>query len=422
MKYVLSPFFKAFLFALCYGILFYLLQFFFVRTGIFITEPTAHNLKSWDAGYYDDLRQNGYNAASDNTGFFILFPLIWKFSHLGVWGITALNVIFFSLGFAVLARTLKEEHKTFWLLWLTLPSVFFAFLPYTESLFFLLGTLVLYAVKENKRLLLWITLVLISLARSTSIFLIPAFIAMELFRQPRAQWFKSLWRALYRYTIPQLIGLSLFVIWQYRETGIWFAYFKTQAERWQHVFSFPGFPLSNLDNVAWRYHWLNALALLIDAIALIFLLWQLVLWLKRKPVYDEKVILSAGYLAMVLITELFYSPKYGHTNSFIGGSHRYTIMSPFFFVFLHFLGKQKYAARHILFFFLFIHAFWALFGVYAELNKYIAGAMVSNFLIVAFMLYSSREKYSWLIIPVIAFNFFMQFYLFQQFITPSFVD
>jgi len=149
MKYLNSPFVKAFIFALCYGFSFYILQFFLAKTGMFSILPNSTNLKSWDVGFYDSIRQNGYDAQSDNTGFFILFPLLWKISGLGIWGITFLNIVFFALGFAFLMRVIEEEDPVFWLLGLTLPSVYFAFLPYTESLFFLLGSLILYSIKKR---------------------------------------------------------------------------------------------------------------------------------------------------------------------------------------------------------------------------------------------------------------------------------
>lgn len=423
MKHLSSPFAKAFFFAFGYGVLFYFIQFFLVRTAMFGVEPTAAHIATWDSAFYQEIAQQGYRADGDNTGFFILFPLIWRLSHLGTWGIVALNTIFFALGFAVLTRTLKEENRTFWLFWLTLPSVYFAFVPYTESIFFLLGTIILYALKTERFVLLWISLFLISLVRATGIFFLPAFIAAELLHRHARDWWKSLGLALIRYGIPMALGLALFVTWQYLETGIWFAYFKKQAEHWGHTFTWPSLPFTNIEYGALRYHWLSALALLIDAVALIFLLWQAVVWLKNKNrIGDRNLVFSCCYLAMVLFSILFMNPKYGGTTTNIMGANRYTIITPFFFVFIHFLANQVYKPKQILFFFLFINAFWALFDAYWDLDHYLSIGIINNLLILAFMLYSSYKKYSWLIIPVIAFNLMMQLLLFQQFITPKYVD
>ncbi|WP_118974085.1 hypothetical protein [Taibaiella koreensis] len=420
-KYLLSPFAKAFLFALGYGILFYVMQFLLARTGIFALEPQAHKLIAWDVGFYDDLRQHGYNPASPNTGFFIFFPWLWRLTHLGIWGMSFLNIVFFSLGFAVLVRTLKEEDKTFWLVWLTLPAVYFAFIPYTESLFFLFGALMLYAVREKKYKLLWLSLFLVSLIRAPGFFLIPAFVAMELLGHSPRDIGKGLLRSGYRYIAPILLALAINVLIQYQATGIWFVYFKTQAEHWNHIFTFPGLPFSNIDNAV-HHHWLSAISMLIDAVAWVFLFRQLLLWLKNKPTADPLITLSAGYLAMVLVFLVFFSPRYGGPVTFVMGANRYTIIQPFFFVFLHFLGRQKYTLRHILFVFLLANGFWALFGAFESLDKYITIAAISNLLILSFMLYCSEEKYRWAIIPFISFNIMMQLHFFQQFITPLFMD
>jgi hypothetical protein len=416
-----SLFIKAFSFALLYGVLFYIIQFFLAKTGIFIL-PTSSNLNVWDVGFYDSIKTSGYDPDTDNTGFFILFPLIWKVAHVGIWGIIFINIFFFACGFGLLAYTVNESDKKFWLFWLTLPSVYFAFVPYTESLFFLLGSLILYSIKEKKSGLLWISLFLISLVRATGIFLLPAFFAMELLSRPPKEWLTGVIRVFYRYAIPMIAGLALFIVWQYYETGIWFAYFKKQAEHWGHTFSLPGVPFSNIENAEWRYHWLSALAMFVDTIAFIFLIWQAILWIKNKNIKDQNLIFSAGYLTMALMTLLFLNPKYGGHTTNIMGANRYTIITPFFFLFIHFLSKQKFTNKHVLYTFIFINAFLVLFGAYHDLGKYLAIGLINNFLIIGFMLYVSHEKYSWVILAIVAFNFLIQLHFFQQFIAPKYVD
>lgn len=351
MKYLQSLYFKAFLFSFSYGVLFYVLQFFFTRTGLFI-EPTTLNIKSWDVGFYNDIRSSGYDGESNNTGFFILFPLLWRISHLGIWGMVTLNVLIFSFGFAFIVKALKEEDKSFWLLWLTLPSVYFAFIPYTESLFFLFGALILYALKEKRNGLLWFALFMISTVRATGVFLLPAFLAMELLSNSTRQWWRSVCTVMIKYALPMFVGLALFVLWQYVETGIWFAYFKTQADHWGHTFSFPGLPFRNIEGGEIRYHWLSALAMLIDALAFFFLIRQAILWFRGQLIKDRALVLSAGYLTMVLMSVLFLNPKYGGPYTNIMGANRYTFITPFFFIFcISCRNKVIPTNRFLLFFF-----------------------------------------------------------------------
>ncbi len=417
-----SIFFRSFIFSLIYGVLFYALQFFFVRIGMLGIEPDTSNLLLWDAWYYYNIAEEGYLKDSHNTGFFILFPLIWKLSHLSVWGICALNVILFSVGFGVLCKMYAITDKKIYLLWLTLPPIYFAFLPYTEALFFLLGSLSLYALSRKRYGWLWLCLFLLSLVRVTAVFLTPALIYMELVSNSPKDWYKSLVRALLRYITPIFLALGLFILWQYYETGIWMAYFKKQSTHWGHVFSWPGIPFSNIEGGDVRYHWLSALGMFIHLLAFVSLTVTGIKWLKGEIYKDNIFIFSAGYLFMVLLSIIFMNPKYAGSTTNIMGVMRYTFVTPFFFVFLQNLLRRRYTTKEIWYTFIFLHAFWVLFGAYHELDRYIQIAFVNNLLVIAFMLYTSKEKYSWLIIPVIAFNFFTQIHFFQQFITPLYMD
>lgn len=422
MKFAATPFFKAFLFALGYGCLFFLLQFFFTETLMLPVKPNAVNLRSWDVVFYDSIAHGGYKHNSDNTGFFVLFPLLWKISGLNIWGICLLNTLCFALGFAFLSRALSVTDKVMYLLWLTLPPVYFFFLPYTEALFFLLGAIILYAVKKERPVLLWISLFLISLVRPTASMLIPAFLAMELWGNTKQQVLKGLLKVAYLYVLPILLALALFVWWQYHETGIWFAYFKTQSTVWGHVFSWPGIPLTNIAGGDTRYHWLSCIAILVDLLALVFVLRCGITWLRRKVPQDKALVLSVAYLAMLLVNLLFMNPKYGNQTSNIMGANRHSLANPFFFLFLYHLTQIRYTKKHILYFFLFLNAFWILTGAYHSLGEWLGIAMIGNLVIMAFMFWRSAESYSWLAFALIAFNFFVQLHLFQQFITPLYVD
>lgn len=415
--------FKPFLFALGYAICFYLLQFFLAKTGTFINEPSDLNLKSWDVGFYDSIAHSGYDYDSRNTGFFILFPIIWKWTHLGIWGITFLNIIFFSLGFAFLVKTLNIYDKIFWLLCLSIPSVYFAFLPYTESLFFLLASLILYGIKSKNFWLTWVSLLLIALLRATAVFFLPALLLTELLSNPIKLWFNSIVAFSYKYALPCLLGLGIFILCQYLATGIWFAYFKTQSSFWGHKFSIPEFPFSNIENGDFRYHWLSALALFIDVIAIFILTKQIILWAKGKLIADKGLIFSLVYLAITLIWIICFNPKSYKNTSMIMGANRYTFITPFFFYLIHYLHNQFYSVKNILICLLAAAAFWQLFDGYDSLVNFIRVGLIPLMLLLAFMLYAKNgRKDQWLMIGVIMFNFLIQMHLFQQFITPLYVD
>jgi len=418
-----SVFLQSFLFALGYGLLFYLLQFFFAKTGVFHNYPTSDNIRLWDVGFYESIRNNGYNAHTDNTGFFFLFPYIWKLTQLGIWGIIGFNILLFSLGFGILMKEIDTEDRQFWIFCLTLPPVYFAFIPYTEALFFLLGSVLLHAISRQRLWLIWLSLILISLVRATAFFLLPALFITELTLTPVRNIGKSVLGYLVKYAIPILIGLGIFIVWQYKETGIWFAYFKKQSSGWGHIFSWPEIPFSNIENADWRYHWLSALAMFIDFVAFIFLIRQFIRWLQKKgTITDNGLLLSFGYLAMVMISTLFLNPKYGGHNTNVMGVNRYTFITPFCFYVLYYFYKQPYTLTKTAGIFLGIAVFVSLFRAYNSLNHFIIIGLVPVTLVLAFCLSRSDRKYYWLLMAIIAFNFMVQLNLFQQFIGNLYMD
>lgn len=418
-----SIFIKAVIFAFCYSILFYILQFFFVHIGIFPNFPSAENIRHSDVGFYYSIAHNGYDVNSNNTGFYILFPFLWKISHLDVWGIIAVNLIFFALGFGLLMQTIRQSERQFWILCLTMPAAYFAFIPYTESLFFLLGAWLIYALEKGKNYQIWFALILISLVRATAFFLLPAFLALELLSNPSRLIIKSFLSYFVRYALPILLGLAIFVLWQYIETGIWWAYFKTQSTVWGHVFSWPEVHFSNIESADRRHHWLNALAMFINTIAVIMLVKQLVFWIKRNEITKSKSLtLSLGYLSMVLISVLFLNPKYGGNNTNIMGANRYTFITPFFVVLLNYFYNRHYSGKMILIVFLGLGSFLALFRAYFSLIQFIIVGVAPVLVVLSFLISRKDNKNNWLLMGIVALNLFVQLHQFQQFISDMYMD
>ncbi len=259
--------------------------------------------------------------------------------------------------------------------------------------------------------------------KATTVLLLPALFMAELLINNKDEWKKSFVNFLVKYALPSLIGLSVFILWQYFETGIWFAYFKKQSEHWGHAFSLPSLPFSNIENGNWRYHWLSALAMLIDITALFWLIWHFFLWLKNKNDRDPNLIFSMGYLAMVLIFLLFFNPKYAGPFTNVMGANRYTLSTPFFIYFLNYYYNRFFSKKAILYYVLFANVFFALLGAFESGDNYFIMGLIPTLLVTAFMANGNlKEKQPWIIILLIAFNYLIQMHLFQQFTTPMYVD
>jgi hypothetical protein len=420
MRPTYRDFFFGFAIALGFACLFYLIQFFGVYNAIFSQKPNIENLSYWDVTFYRSIVEYGYDHSSLNTGFMILFPAIWKLIGGSVIAAVIANTIFFSVGFGILCRTLGENRGQNALLLLTLPSVFFNFVPYTEALFFLLGSVVLYAYVYEKKLLLWGSLFAICLVRITGVLLIPAFLLAEFLGTKRRPFMAAL-RSVWLHVIPIVLATLLFLVYQYKKTGIWGAYFQTQSTHWEHKFSWPSLPFGNIEGAEHRYHWLNALALFVDAFALGYLLWAIFSFFVRGREANKATIISAFYLAAILATTLLMNPKYGdHTN--VMAAHRYTFATPFLMFFLIQMGKEKIRFWHIACIMLGAMGWWYLFDSYADLRQFITVAMLPTLIILAYLLTVRSPRLQWLLIPIIVVNFLAQAHLFQSFITPLYVD
>ena len=415
--------FKAFLFSFFYGILFYILQFFLFHTGVFNISINSNSLVCWDVSFYKSISETGYDHASHNTGFFILFPLIWKFSHLGVWGMCALNIACFAAGFGLLMQILNEKEKHIWLLLLTLPPVFYAFVPLTEAMFFLLATISMWAIIKKKFWLIWTTLFLMSIIRASTVFILPALLAAEVLTHHKNHFFKSIVAFLYKYCVPSLTGLAIFIYWQYYVTGIWFAYFKKQAENWGKAFSLPELPLSNIEGGDWRYHWLSAISMFIALLAVLLLLKKFILWLKGEIQTDANLIYAAGFLCMVLIFIIFFNPKYGGNRTFVMGANRYILITPFCFYFIVYLSRLEISYKQSLIVFIGANLFWALFKGFFDFHSFFIIGLIPTLLITAFLFYTrNKQRDSWSIMAIVAFNFLIQMVFFQEWLSPIFMD
>ena len=88
---------------------------------------------NWDAAHYYVVKNNGYDQI--NTAFFPLFPFLWKLLHVTPIGIGIVNFGIYMLAAAALLNELKLSTLKSFLL-LSVPSIYFMFLPYAEAIFF----------------------------------------------------------------------------------------------------------------------------------------------------------------------------------------------------------------------------------------------------------------------------------------------
>lgn len=415
-----KSFANTFLLVVLYAVGFYGLQFFLFETGLVKFIPDALNLRKWDAGWYHTLSETGYTydvGAPNNLVFFPLFPLIWHIAHVGVWGMSVLNTLFFATGFSILCSMYKPDTQNK-VLWLSLPCVYFVFIPYTEALFFLLGTIAFYGIKNKKKLMVWVALFLLSLTRPTGVLLGPAFLAMSLISNSNKTWHKSLLTYL-TYLLPMALGMFLFFWYEYTVSGKWFVFFEIEKIWWGHTFNWPVLPFGNHYN--YTLTWISAAAMFVSFFSLLFLFYRFIRWLVKNETIDEVLALSCGYLIMSMMVIILYNPAWGAPSTNIAGIFRYTLMTPFFFVFLdHFTNKVQYTWKNYLLIFFIATIVWLSFGAYVHIQHFLYFQCVT-LLIFAYMLHANK-KLQWPILILAALNVFFQVQYFQQFIGDIFPD
>lgn len=221
------------------------------------------------------------------------------------------------------------------------------------------------------------------------------------------------------YVLPLIIGLGLFTLYQYLVTGIWFEYFIYQSTRQGHSFSIPQLPFSSMEGK--RTIWLSAMAMLLALVAFITLIVCIKKWLEKKNTYDKIFLLSTTYLSIILFLTIFFNPKWGTNTTNVMGMHRYTLATPFFFVFYNYLIKwEKYTPSIYAAMILLCNIAWFCFGSYTHIETFLFFNF--NTILILLYVYYADKKIFWPILLVIMLNFLLQVNLFQQYISWLYPD
>lgn len=403
-----------FLIAISYVAFFYVFQLFLRHLGYIGNMPDEKNILMFDANWYQSIVKNGYSngEAGSNTGFFVFFPFIWKVLHVGGVGMALVNVLLFSFGFALLCAILPfTETEKFVLL--SLPSLFFCFVPYSEAISFLEIAMVFWGIVHKKRYIVWLFLFFAGLTRATTIFLIPGFIIMELVTNANRSWLYSLYKAFVHFVMPIVVGLAAFVWYEHHCTGVWFVYFDQQAKNWGHKFSVPVLPFGSIEGP--RTLWINSLALFTGLTAFITVLVKFIRWLAGKPYENGLLVVSLCYMSLTTVYAIFFNPQWADGHTVIAALHRYVFASPFFFVFLHHcFNSVRFTWKHYLAVVFFANAVWLLSGSYLHIQN----VLFFNFntLCILLVMMYAYKKPVWPLLLLIAICFTMQINLFQQFL------
>ena len=142
------------------------------QTGILKNMPSSANVARFDCVFYHSIAYENYFAKYEdgggNTGFFPLFPFFWHLLQTDYLGISIFNLLISLASIYWLAFELKlKRHEI--LLYLSMPSFIFFYLPLSEAVFFLFSTCIIIGLYKGNKYLTFFGFLMASMARPSSI-------------------------------------------------------------------------------------------------------------------------------------------------------------------------------------------------------------------------------------------------------------
>ncbi len=408
---------------LMYGLLMYCLQLFLHKCLFFFYAPEQETLLRFDAQSFHDLANNGYTPTlpghmyQDHS---FLFPWIWRIFSVNAFVMGIINLVIYATGFTLvtsLCKVTTDEQ----LIWLSLPSMLYMVIPYSEATNFLMGALCLFAIASENKILTSTTLLLLPLAGVQAIYLLPGLIIMEVVNNNRQEVVKSCLKALVKYGLPILAGLFVFASLRSLQSGNWFLNFNFIGESPVIKWGIPKLPFTNSTGGD-RTAWLSGLALFASLTSLLLLIKQLRQWTKTGKTSDGPlVILSLAYLPCILLVFLFHNDT-GNNYTDLSGLHRIMMCSPFFFVVVYnyVLKGRDYNHKDILIVFLLSNVVWLAMGSFVHLT-YILYFNVASVMIILFMVQAKKSN-TWTTMLICIINLTLQTLLYQQYLSGVMVD
>lgn len=363
--------------------------------------PCSANIVNWDAGIYHVIKNVGYSFDSENsignTGLYPLFPMVWRGLSLPPIGMAIVNLSMFLICLQWLVKTFNVNRDLV-LLYISIPSIIFFFLPFSESLFFVFSTLFLIGWEKKNYLLVIVGCVLAGITRPSIFYFFPAIIFVAVYFWKTGQLNAINRKFLLLIFLASSFGVLLSLALYYKLTGDPLAFFHMRKQG--NGLTIPGFPLTT-----WRgakLLWLDGFAFMICfGVVLTFLplLYKGLIAKKDKVVpKDFTILFTIGYIVTTTIHILFFNLKDPAGSTSLLGLNRFVFATPFFLILLIHYGrplsnslKSNYIALAVLLVGL------GLLGVYHPKNlpEHLRPAIYITFMTL-FWVFQHKAKYLWI--------------------------
>lgn len=274
----------------------------FILVSIFIFYFFNHNFQwitflQFDAVHYYKIVHLGYDHK--RSAFFPLFPWIWKILGGNISIGIFMNILFFSFTFAFLNQIFRWNY---WqkILFLSIPTSIFYFLPYSESIFALSSTFLLYSIIHKKKYLIILSFFLMSFSRPAFSVLLPSLLVYLFFSN-----FSLLTKIkiLSGSTISCLIALWFINEYQCSQTHINWGFYSAQTTYWDNQWRLPHFPLSSYGDI--HIFRLDLVAFSLGLISILLLIQEFLNKIFQKKSTEDFSIIIYSYIAGITLLVLF---------------------------------------------------------------------------------------------------------------------
>ena len=393
------------------------LYFLLNRYGVFTAVPNQQNLLNWDANWYFSILSNGYVFVPNETcnlAFFPMFPYFWKVLGVDPVYMSLVNITIFFGSLHFLLEKYKLPVLSILIL-LSVPSLLFMGLPYSEALFFVFSTMILKGYETNRPNLHRIGFFFVTMIRSVSLIFIPAIVITELLAGDPRETISARIKKITPDVLCCLSGLMISSFTQYVQTGKWF-YFLEVQKYWGRTWHIPHFPLTTFS--PGRILELDAISFCMGTLALFFLMRKAFEffsgeasgaaqeWRKEAP-----LIFSCLYITGTTILDVCFSQSYKEITS-ISSLNRHLLCTPFALIVIIYLIRDLESRNYSVMFYAIIPLIcFYLTGVF---RYYTALFYVAFFANVAIMRYLPRLRFvPWLFYLI---SMALQLYLYHDFL------
>ena len=371
---------------------------------------TQSAFSNWDAEHYLFIRLHGYDEM--RTAFFPLFPFLWRLLNVSPVAMGLLNLALFAVSFAALAWQFQWPRRT-QLVLLSVPSLMFMALPFTEAVFFASGTALLLGLRRQLPWLYCLGLLLSCTCRTAAMVMLPAVAATFLLAHPPRRRHVGVVLAATAATLLGL-GISMFVHRAY--TGNWFAVFAAQRF-WDNHLQWPTLPLRNWGgSFPTRF---EAPAFLIGmgcALSLAWLAWRH--WRQMLPAAAQPVIFAMAYIGGVTFITL------ATRGGVLVSLSRYIYATPYFLLLLaEFLSRVRLSGRQLLALFGLMEVAWlVLFGAHTHIRSVLGYTLVSAAVLLWLLnAHQSPLVRRWVLLPTVLVGTGLLFRLLMRFLAHEWV-